>query len=325
MRAMLKGEFVPYLLIGFVVSCFLEFSNLLPVAIIGVALALIAYNTECKLCANTVTVGEIEDRVNRSVEKKDITWLGVTSMFLQGSFNYERMQAGGFLCAQLPLLKKIYKDDKEGLSAAMQDNLELIVTHPNMAGFLMGLLISMEEAKADRSTIKGLKLALFAPLAGVGDAIFWFTLLPIVGGIAASMAMDGSVVGPIIFFLTYLAVFIFRIVLTHLGYNLGTKAIGFITEGAGKIGRAATILGCTVIGALIASYVKLSVILEIPVNEGKTVHIQTDFFDKIFPNILPVSYVFLMYYLLKKKKVKPLVLIIGTFLLAIVLTFLGVL
>ena len=45
---------------------------------------------------------------NKVIEKKDITKLGLTSMFLQASFNYERMQAGGFLCAQLPLLKKIY-------------------------------------------------------------------------------------------------------------------------------------------------------------------------------------------------------------------------
>ena len=75
---------------------------------------------------------------NKVIEKKDITKLGLTSMFLQASFNYERMQAGGFLCSQLPLLKKIYKDDKEGLSAAMQDNLEFINTHPNLVGFLMG-------------------------------------------------------------------------------------------------------------------------------------------------------------------------------------------
>ena len=63
LKAMLKGEFVPYLLIGFVVSCFLDFSNLLPIAIIGVALALIAYNTENKVAANTVAVEEIDDGI----------------------------------------------------------------------------------------------------------------------------------------------------------------------------------------------------------------------------------------------------------------------
>ena len=196
---------------------------------------------------------------NKVLTKKDITRLAFDSMFLQASFNYERMQAGGFLVSQLPALKKIYKDDKEGLSAAMKDNLEFINTHPNLVGFLMGLLISMEEAHADRNTIKGLKLALFAPIAGIGDAIFWFTILPIVAGISASMAIEGSVVGPIIFFLTYVVIYILRFVWTHLGYNLGTKAVGTIVEGAERIGKAATILGCTVIGALIANYVSINV------------------------------------------------------------------
>lgn len=46
MKVMLKMEFMPFLLIGFVISCFLEFSNMLPIAIVGVALALFVYNIE---------------------------------------------------------------------------------------------------------------------------------------------------------------------------------------------------------------------------------------------------------------------------------------
>lgn len=64
------------------------------------------------------------------ISKKDITRLGFRSSLLQASFNYERMQAGGFTWAMLPLLKKIYKDDKPGLSAAMKDNLEFINPPP---------------------------------------------------------------------------------------------------------------------------------------------------------------------------------------------------
>ncbi|MDD3254122.1 MAG: PTS galactosamine transporter subunit IID [Lachnospiraceae bacterium] len=259
------------------------------------------------------------------LEKKDITKLAFTSLFLQAGFNYERMQSCGFLVSQLPCLKKIYKDDKEGLAASMQDNLEFINTHPNLVGFLMGLLISMEEAHSDRSTIKGLKVALFAPLAGIGDAIFWFTILPIVAGICASMAIEGSVVGPILFFAVYAAIFFMRIFWTHLGYNLGTKAVAQITSASAVIARAATVLGCTVIGGLIASYVNIQVATEIFVNEAKTVNIQADFFDKIFPNILSVGYVFLMYYFLKEKKTSPVVLILSTFILAIVCSFLGIL
>lgn len=257
--------------------------------------------------------------------KKDITKLGLTSSILQASFNYERMQAGGFAAAQLPCLEKIYKDDKEGLANSLTDNLEFINTHPNLVGFLMGLLISLEEAKENRSTIKGLKVALFAPLAGIGDAIFWFTFLPIVAGICASMACEGNPLGPVLFLLFYVGVFVMRIVWTHLGYNLGSSALGFIKEASTTIGKAATVLGCTVIGGLIAAYVKINVLTSVYVNEVSTVSIQEDFFDKIFPNLLSVGYVFTMFYFLKKKKVSPVVLILVTFVLAIVLSFFGIL
>lgn len=257
--------------------------------------------------------------------KKDITKLGLMSSFLQASFNYERMQAGGFTVAQLPFLKKIYKNDKKAISDAMSDNLEFINTHPNLVGFLMGLLISLEENNEDRSIIKGLKVALFGPLAGIGDAIFWFTLLPIVAGISASFAMEGSVLGPIIFFTVYLIVFILRIAWTHLGYNLGVKAIDKIKHNSKVIGKAATVLGVTVIGGLIASYVKINVLTNIVVNESKTVSLQTDFFDKIFPNILPLGYTLLMYFLIKNKKISPVVLIFSIFIMSILLSFVGIL
>ena len=259
------------------------------------------------------------------ITKKDITKLGLRSLFLQASFNYERMQACGFLVSQLPLLKKIYKDDDAGLSAAMEDNLEFINTHPNLVAFLMGLLISMEEAHEKRETIQGIKVALFAPLAGIGDAIFWFTLLPIIAGISASMAIEGSVVGPIMFFAVYVAIFVMRIAWAHWGYDLGTKAIGTIKAKSSIISKAATVLGCTVIGGLIASYVNINVLTDIYVNAQKTVNLQTDFFDMIFPNILSIGYVFTMYYFLKNKKVSPVVLILVTFGLAILCSFFGIL
>lgn len=120
--------------------------------------------------------------------------LGIRSSFLQASFNYERMQACGFTWAMLPALEKVYGDDKEKLSAAMTDNLEFINTHPNLVGFLMGLMMSLEEGGGTRDAIKGLKLALFGPIAGIGDAIFWFTILPIVAGISCSFASQGSIV-----------------------------------------------------------------------------------------------------------------------------------
>ena len=61
LKVMLKGEFVPYLLIGFVIACFLDFSNLLPIAVVGVALALFVYNIEKEIKTNRAVVSIAEE------------------------------------------------------------------------------------------------------------------------------------------------------------------------------------------------------------------------------------------------------------------------
>lgn len=261
----------------------------------------------------------------RVLTKKDINHLAVRSVYLQASMNYERMQAGGFMFSQLPYLKKIYKDDKEGLKAAMVDNIEFINTSPHLAGFLMALLLSMEEGHEDRATIRGLKNAIFGPMAGIGDAIFWFTILPILAGICSSMAIGGSILGPVLFFVAYCLIFATRFFTTRLGYNLGVKAIPMIKQQSETIGHAATVLGVTVIGGLIASYVHITVLTKFVINKDSKLDLQTGFFDHILPNILPFAFVFLLYYLIRKKKMNPIILIVGTFVLVLILSFFGIL
>ncbi len=266
-----------------------------------------------------------ESNVRNKLEKKDLTKLAIRSSMLQGSFNYERMQAGGWLYCMLPELEKIYGDDKEGLANAMTDNLEFMNTHPNLVGFLMGLLVSLEENGESRDVIKGLKLALFGPIAGIGDAIFWFTLLPIIAGISCSLASEGMILGPIIFFACYLAIWLLRITWTHMGYNLGVKSFHKIQADSDIIANSATILGITVVGALIANYVSIELIPVIEVAGGISVPIQEAFFDTIFPNLLPMAYTLTMLYFLKKKQTSPVKLIVGTITLAIICSAIGIL
>lgn len=259
----------------------------------------------------------------KAFTKKDITNLGFMSFFCCIVFNYQRMMAPGMTFMQIPALKKIHKT-KEDLATAMTDNMEFINTHPNFTGFLCGILLSLEEAKEDRSVIRGVKTALFAPLAGIGDAFFWFTLLPIMAGICGSFAMSGNILGPVIFFLVYLLVFFLRIPLTHFGYNLGAKSISKISEQASIISRCASIIGITVIGGLVATYVSLGLTFNIPLAEGYALDLQADVLDTIFPNLLVVLYVGLLYYLLKKKNVSPVLLIAGTFVVVLVCAFFGI-
>lgn len=258
---------------------------------------------------------------NSIFTKHEISMLGIRSNLVQASFSYERMHSPGWTWAQLPYWQKIYKDDPQGLKSVMTDNMEFINSSPPLYPILMGLLLTMEENHVDRDTIKGLKNALFGPMAGIGDAIFWFTIMPIVGGICASIAKDGNVLGPIIFFLVYLFLFWTRVPLAHLGYNLGTKAIDVIQENSKIISHIASILGLTVIGALIASYVKMSLTINIHTG-GAIISLQKQLLDKIFPNILPFAFVFLLYWLLKKN-VSPIWLIVITFIFSICMAAIG--
>jgi PTS system galactosamine-specific IIC component len=63
LRVMLKVEYIPFLLIGFVIASFLNFSNLLPVALVGAAFALYGYfndksNAEALKAVNNHEGGE---------------------------------------------------------------------------------------------------------------------------------------------------------------------------------------------------------------------------------------------------------------------------
>ena len=183
---------------------------------------------------------------------------------------------------------------------AIAGNMEFINTEPHMATVLQSIVISMEEQHQDRDLIKGVRNGLFGPLAGLGDSIFWFTVLPITAAISCSLASSGSILGPIIFILVYLAVGFSRIPFAHLGYNIGSKALTSIGENTKYLTKAAAILGTTVVGALIPSYVTVafSDALVFGVDGSSTVQ---SVFNHILPSLLPLAVVFLIYALFKKK------------------------
>ena len=258
-----------------------------------------------------------DDKVKKVITKKDLNKMAWRSLLLQASFNYERMQGCGFLYSILPGLKKIHKN-KEDLSDSMTDHMEFFNTHPFLVTFIMGLVTAMEENKESRNTIRTLKVATMGPLGGIGDALFWLTALPICAGIGVSMASQGNILGPIIFLISFNFIhFALRFGLMHYGYNTGVKAISTLKEKTQKVSRAASILGLTVVGALIASSVKISTLLVIKAGEA-TVEVQKAVFDQILPNLLPLGYTFLMYYLLKKKGLSPVLLILITVLFGII-------
>ena len=179
----------------------------------------------------------------------------------------------------------------------------------------------MEEAGEDRKLIEGIRNGLFGPFAGLGDAIFWFTLLPISAAICCSLAQSGSVLGPILYILIWFIAAISRIWFAEIGYVLGNKAVSSISSYSKYLTDAAGILGVTVVGGLIPSYVSFAFSDNLVYGiEGATVQ---SIFDNVLPNILPLAFVFFIFYLFKKKNANTIVMIIAIIIAGIILSFLG--
>ena len=225
------------------------------------------------------------------------------STMLQASFNYERMQAAGWLWGILPGLQKIHTN-KEDLSASMSHNLEFFNTHPFLVTFVMGIVLSLEQQKADINTIRAVRVAAMGPLGGIGDALFWFTLVPITAGITANMAISGSLAGPILYFIiTFGVQMALRYFFMYWSYNLGTKAITLLTKSAKEFTHAASMLGVFVVGALTCNYGATTLGMVIP-NGEKPIDVQA-LLDGILPALLPLGLTMLCYFLIKKKGWSP--------------------
>ncbi|MEF9967654.1 MAG: PTS system mannose/fructose/sorbose family transporter subunit IID [Longicatena sp.] len=245
----------------------------------------------------------------KPLDKKTLNKMVWRSLNLQASFNYERMQAAGWLWGILPGLEAIHTN-KEDLSASMGHNLEFFNTHPFLVTFVMGIVLSMEQQKADINSIRAVRVAAMGPLGGIGDALFWFTLVPITAGITANMAIGGSIVGPILYFIITFGVQMgLRFWLMNWSYKLGTGAIETLTKNAREFTHAASMLGVFVVGALTCNYGATSLGMMIP--NGVTADGTANFIDLqglingILPALIPLGFTLMCYFLIKKKGWTP--------------------
>lgn len=199
-----------------------------------------------------------------TLSKKDRMSVAWRHQFLQGSWNYERMQNGGWCYSIIPAIKKLYPN-KDDQIAALKRHMEFYNTHPYVSAPVMGVTLALEEDRAngapvDDAAIQGVKVGMMGPLAGVGDPAFWFTLRPLLGALGASLAMEGNIVGPILFFVLWNIIRMAFIWYTQeFGYKLGTSITKDLSGGLmGKITEGASILGMFVIGGLVQRWVSIS-------------------------------------------------------------------
>ncbi|KXT73574.1 PTS system, mannose-specific IID component [Streptococcus sp. DD10] len=292
-------------------------------------------------------------------DRQKVWW---RSQFLQGSWNYERMQNLGWAYALIPAIKKLYSS-KEDQAAALERHLEFFNTHPYVAAPIMGVTLALEEEKAngteiDDAAIQGVKIGMMGPLAGIGDPVFWFTVRPILGALGASLASAGNIMGPIIFFLGWNIIrMAFLWYTQEFGYRAGSEITKDMSGGILKdITKGASILGMFILAVLVERWVSINFTIDLPakqLSEGAYVifpegpvtgaelkgiigqamsgmsldQVQAQSLqnqlNSLIPGLMGLLLTFLCMWLLKKK-VSPITIIIGLFIVGIAARFFGI-
>ena len=294
--------------------------------------------------------------------KADRRSVMLRSQFLQGSWNYERMQNGGWAYSLIPALKKLYPN-KDDASAALKRHLEFFNTHPYIAAPILGVTLALEEERAngaqiDDAAIQGVKVGMMGPLSGIGDPVFWFTVRPILGAIAASLATGGSVIAPLFFFFVWNIVrAAFLWYTQEFGYQKGSEITKDLSGGILQtITKGASILGMFVMGILVQRWTNINfpmVISKVKMADGafikfpqgtvngaqlqevltamnkgvalspdKVTTLQ-DNLNELVPGFAALLLTFLCMWLLKKK-VNPIAIIFGLFAVGIIGHVVGV-
>jgi PTS system mannose-specific IID component len=257
--------------------------------------------------------------------KGDLFNMFVRSNLHQGSWNFERMQALGYCFSMVPIIKRLYKG--EDRAVALKRHLEFYNTQPFVTAPILGITAAMEEQKAngaeiDGGAINGIKVGLMGPLAGVGDPIFWGTLRPLLAALGASLALGGSILGPLLFFVLFNIVRLgVRWYGIDYGYRTGTDIIKDIAGNRlQKLTEGASILGLFVMGALVSKWTSVNiplVVSTITMQDGKiiTTTVQ-DIFNQLMPGLVPLIMTFACMSLLSRK-VNALWIIFGLFAIGI--------
>lgn len=254
----------------------------------------------------------------------------------------ESMLGMAFGQSMAPVIDELY-DTKEEKAEALKRHITLFNTESQVGSICNGIVCGMEESNANGECtpemISSVKVALIGPTSAIGDSLWVATIIPILLTICLSISQANASVswaGPLLYLIVYpLCTFLLSWKLFKLGYKSGLEGMQkFMANGKLDIlTDTMTVMGLVVVGALTASYVSLSVPIQIvkdvydattdTVLEAQVLFNANNMSDSIFPKLLPLGLTILIYYLYSKKKWSPMKLMILILIFAVILTVIG--
>ena len=234
----------------------------------------------------------------------------------------------------LPIINKLYPNDPEKRAERMKLHMNFFNTEPQWGACIIGLTAALEEKKAQSNDeisdemISAIKSSLMGPLAGIGDTIDGGVITPLLLTLFIGISQSGNIMGPISYIIIEACIMWSIYWFSYkLGYEKGSDAIVSLLE-SGKINKlilGASIMGCMVLGGLVGNFVTLKTSLSFDVGGDAPFVLQEQLFDVILPGCLPLLLTLFCYWLITKKNVSSMKVIMLIFVIGLVGGLLGVL
>lgn len=322
----------PYFVLGFIIAAYLGI-NMIGMAAIALVCVALNYYVEKEDAPQTVLSSSAQEGAPNHLSKKTLWKTYMYSLAIESGCSNTKQEAPGIVQGLIPVIEEVYTDPKDK-AEAYQRHTQLFLTEGRMASFCIGISAAMEERNArshdiDPELINQIKVALMGPLAGIGDSLIHGTLRPIMAGLGCSMIMAshytsaaGAVVFVLVMTLVQLLVRYFGIFKGYLGgLNLVARLqMGGILD---KITKYAGIAASLICGGFISSLVSINLAIQFAAGDD-VIQLQ-EVLDGLMPNLLPLLLTLLMVWLMGRKKVNMIVLMIAVFLLGIAGVALGIL
>lgn len=268
-----------------------------------------------------------------ALTKKDLWKIFYRSYWIRTVNCPDRMQSLGLTCSITPVVEKYYDTKEERAEVLTRYLNEYFLTNPVMAEWITGIVVSIEEKIAltgdlNRDAVSAVKTALMGPLAAIGDGLYNGTLRPVVAGVACALALDGNPIAPILFVAIMAGVNVFiRWTGIFWGYRQGASFFTHLQESGmlKKIIEAANLVAFMVVGSFAATNVSVKLGISWMSEGAETATTLQSVLDGIMPKCLPIAFTLFTWWLIEKKHMKPLTLIIIYLAAGILLSYLGIL
>lgn len=281
--------------------------SMIGISIVGIFLAVLHFKNSQKVAVAAPSTPSESGKSkmtnsNYKLTKEDFNQINKRSLFtFQLGWNYERMQASGYLYMILPQLRKMYGDGTPELKEMMKVHTQFFNTSPFFHTIIAGFDLAMEEKDGvgSKDAVNGIKTGLMGPFAPLGDTIFGSLVPAIMGSIAATMAIAGQPWGIFLWIAVAVAYDIFRWKQLEFAYKEGVNLINNMQSTLTALIDAASVLGVFMMGALVATMINFEISYKWAIGE-KMIDFQ-DILNSIFPRLLPAIFTAFIFWLLGKK------------------------